>query len=287
MQQTTYTAKDTIVSMAASITSLLGAVSHIMLDVSLANGHSSTNIDARAHARFIMVLAATTNMLSAVMLYPVYSMIVFQTFITCTVTDVSASIMSVVDAAGNNKQPSMSIKFKDNMDEATEKAGVATCLTEDVKQSLEDAAGQLRASRKQDRTFKDEFKITRLIRDAISNAIDTVLAAKIQCPTGSASIDCCIYSKRENMVFGLNNLNLQQQQATWDMSNNIVTHFNAFQKKVYCKHYGLRKSAILCNLLKRRYQKQWQLTCLLHLLQFQCKGSLGVSRDGEVQQVSR
>jgi len=158
MQQTTYTAKDTIVSMAASITSLLGAVSHIMLDVSLANGHSSTNIDARAHARFIMVLAATTNMLSAVILYPVYSMIVFQKFITCTVTDVSASIMSVVDAAGNKKQPSMSIKFKDNMDEATEKAGVASCLTEDVKQSLEDAAGQLRVSettgKKQDRTFK-------------------------------------------------------------------------------------------------------------------------------------
>ena len=123
MQQTTYTAKDTIVSMAASITSLLGAVSHIMLDVSLANGHSSTNIDACAHACFIMVLAATTNMLSAVMLYPVYSMIVFQKFITCTVTDVSTSIMSVVDVAGNKKQPSMLIKYKDNMDEATEKAG--------------------------------------------------------------------------------------------------------------------------------------------------------------------
>ncbi len=123
MQQTTFTAKDTIVSMATTITSLLGAVSHIMLDVSLANGHSSTNIDACAHARFIMVLAATTNMLSAVMLYPVYSMIVFQKFITCTVTDVSTSIMSVVDVAGNKKQPSMLIKYKDNMDEATEKAG--------------------------------------------------------------------------------------------------------------------------------------------------------------------
>jgi hypothetical protein len=182
MQQTTCTPKDTIVSMAATITSLLGAVSHIMLDVSLANGHSSTNIDARAHAahaRFIMVLSATTNMLSAVILYPVYSMIVFQKFITCTVTDVSVSIMSVVDAAGNKKQPSMSIKFKDNMDEATEKAGVATCLTE-VKQSLEDAAGRFQITGKQDKTFKDENKIMRLIKDAISNAIDTVLVAKIQ-----------------------------------------------------------------------------------------------------------
>ncbi len=70
-----------------------------------------------------MVLVATTNMMSAVMLYPVYSMIVFQKFITCTVTDVSTSIMSVVDVAGNKKQPSMLIKYKDNMDEATEKAG--------------------------------------------------------------------------------------------------------------------------------------------------------------------
>jgi hypothetical protein len=42
------------------------------------------------------------------------------------------------------------------------------------------------------------------------------------CPKGSASIDCCIYSKRENIVFGLNNLNLQQQQETWDIRNNIV-----------------------------------------------------------------
>jgi hypothetical protein len=133
MQQTTCTPKDTIVSMAATITSLLGAVSHIMLDVSLANGHSSTNIDARAHAahaRFIMVLSATTNMLSAVILYPVYSMIVFQKFITCTVTDVSVSIMSVVDAAGNKKQPSSSIKFKDNIDVATEKDAVSPVKNE-------------------------------------------------------------------------------------------------------------------------------------------------------------
>ena len=38
----------------------------------------------------------------------------------------------------------------------------------------------------------------------------------------SASIDCCTYSKRENIVFGLNNLNSEQQQEMWDMNNNIV-----------------------------------------------------------------
>ena len=55
MQQTTCTAKDSIVSMAATMTSLLGAVSHLMQDVSLSNAHSSANVDARAHARCIFL----------------------------------------------------------------------------------------------------------------------------------------------------------------------------------------------------------------------------------------
>jgi hypothetical protein len=180
MRQTTCTAKDTIVSMAATITSVLGAVSHLMLDVSLANGHSSANIDARAHARFIMVLTATTNMLSSVLLFPVYGMIVLQKFVTCTATDVSSTIIRLIDAAGNKKQPQLSIKFKDDMNEATEKAGVATCLTEDVRQSLEDAGARLYNVRGGAQNLPEENKIVRIIGDTISNTIDTVLAAQVQ-----------------------------------------------------------------------------------------------------------
>ena len=101
MQQTTCTAKDSIVSMAATMTSLLGAVSHLMQDVSLSNAHSSANVDARAHARYVMVLATTTNMLSAVILWPVYQAIVLQKFVACTATDVTYTILRVADAASN------------------------------------------------------------------------------------------------------------------------------------------------------------------------------------------
>ena len=101
MQQTTCTAKDSIVSMAATMTSLLGAVSHLMQDVSLSNAHSSANVDARAHARYVMVLATTTNMLSAVILWPVYQAIVLQKYVACTATDVTYTILRVADAASN------------------------------------------------------------------------------------------------------------------------------------------------------------------------------------------
>ena len=101
MQQTTCTAKDSIISMAATLTSMAGAVSHLMLDVSLSNGHSAANVDARAHARYIMVLAATKNMLAAAMLLPVYQAIVLQKFVACTVTDVTYTIMRVVEAGSN------------------------------------------------------------------------------------------------------------------------------------------------------------------------------------------
>jgi hypothetical protein len=144
MQQTTCTAKDSIVSMAATFTSMLGAVSHLMVDISLSNGHSAANVDTRAHARYIMVLAATTNLLTAAMLWPVYQAIVLQKFVACTATDVSYTISRVVDAGSNGMQPKMVITFRDNMDQAAESSGVATCLTEDVRQSLEDAGARIK-----------------------------------------------------------------------------------------------------------------------------------------------
>lgn len=189
MQQTTCTAKDSIVSMAATMTSLLGAVSHLMQDVSLSNGHSSANVDARAHARYIMVLAATTNMLSAVMLWPVYQAIVLQKFVACTATDVTYTIMRVADAASNGRQPQLTIKFRDNMDEAAETAGVALCLTEDVRQSLEDAGVRVKQV-SANKNMKGANKITRIITDAISSTIDTVLAAKVQFAYHVADIWC-------------------------------------------------------------------------------------------------
>jgi hypothetical protein len=160
-----------------------------MQDVSLSNAHSSANVDARAHAWYIMVLAATTNLLSAVLLWPVYQTIVLQKFVACTATDVTYTIMRVADAASNGKQPQLSIKFRDNMDEAAETAGVALCLTEDVRQSLEDAGVRVKQVSK-DKQMKGSNKITRIITDAISSTIDTVLAANVQFAYHVADIWC-------------------------------------------------------------------------------------------------
>ncbi len=63
VRQEACTAKDTIVSVAATLTSVLGAFSHLMQDVSLHSGFIGSNVDSRVHARYIMVLTATTNML--------------------------------------------------------------------------------------------------------------------------------------------------------------------------------------------------------------------------------
>jgi hypothetical protein len=189
MQQTTCTAKDSIVSMAATFTSMLGVVSHLMQDVSLSNEHSSANVDARAHSLYIMVLVSTTNLLSAVMLWPVYQTVVLQKFVACTATDVTYTLLRVAEAGSNGKQPQLSIKFKDNMDEAAETAGVALCLTEDVRQSLEDAGVRVQQV-STDKKMKEENKITRIILDAISSTIDTVLAAKVQFTYHVADIWC-------------------------------------------------------------------------------------------------
>ena len=181
MRQTTCTAKDSIVSMAATLTSILGAVSHIMQDVSLENEHAAAKLDARVHARYIMVLAATTNMLSAVMLWPVYQMIVLEKFVACTESDVMSTVMNVVDAAGNGRLPQLSIKFGDSMQDAAQSSGVATCITEDVKQSLEDAGAQVEdAGSGSAKQLRGSRRITRIIADAISGTIDTLLAAKVQ-----------------------------------------------------------------------------------------------------------
>jgi hypothetical protein len=159
-----------------------------MLDVSLSNGHSAADerriiMEVRSHARYIMVLAATTNMLAAAMLLPVYQAIVLQKFVACTVTDVTYTIMHVVEAGSNRLQQKMVIKFRDNMDEAAESSGVATCLTEDVRQSLEDAGALIKDMQVGDTREKQKIldivdKITRIISDAISSTIDTLLAAR-------------------------------------------------------------------------------------------------------------
>jgi hypothetical protein len=180
------TAKDTIVSTAASITSIFGSFSHLMQDVGVHHGTVGANVDSRVHARYIMVLTATTNLLSSVMLWPVYQGLVLQKFFACTADDISYTIENLV-ADTTTKQPTMTIRFGDtSRQQAIESAGIAVCLSQDVRQSLQDAAvsASLEDSGGQTGTFsRDVSKITQKISDAISNSVDLAISSYIQYKT--------------------------------------------------------------------------------------------------------
>jgi hypothetical protein len=183
------TAKDAIVSSAASITSIFGAFSHLMQDVSVHNGFVGSAVDSRVHARYIMVLTATTNMLSSVMMMPVYQSLVLQKFFACTANDVSYTIENLIAAPGST-QRTMTIRFgESSRQEAIGRAQIAVCLSEDVQQSLRDAglragvpvAGSGTAGTST--VAKSGNAVTKKISEAISNSVDLSLGTYIQYAT--------------------------------------------------------------------------------------------------------
>ena len=175
VRQEACTAKDTLVSFAATITSIFGAFSHLMQDVTVHNGFVGSNVDSRVHARYIMVLAATTNLISSVIMWPLYQGLVLQKFFACTVNDVLYNIDTLV-ADG---QPTISIRFGDpRAAQAIENAGIAVCLSDDVRQSLQDAGVRVRnAGQAGDATA---LRVVRKLSDAISNTVDVGLSAYVQ-----------------------------------------------------------------------------------------------------------
>ena len=190
------TAKDAIVSSAASITSIFGAFSHLMQDVSVHNGFVGSAVDSRVHARYIMVLTATTNLLSSVMMMPVYQSLVLQKFFACTANDVSYAIENLIAAPGST-QRTMTIRFGDSArQEAISRARIAVCLSEDVQQSLRDAGLRAGASASkpasgtaasgttpQSTAAKSGNAVTKKISEAISNSVDLTLGTFIQYAT--------------------------------------------------------------------------------------------------------
>jgi len=76
--------KNTIVSIASSLTSILGAVAQIDLNVQKHQSMQSAQVDARTHARHVMTLASITNLLSSIALFPVYQLIVVEICFSCT-----------------------------------------------------------------------------------------------------------------------------------------------------------------------------------------------------------
>lgn len=150
----TCTMKDNIISTSASITSLLGATSYLMQDVSLYNSFVGSSVDSRVHARYIMTLVSTTNLISSIMLLPVYEILVAQKLISCSLNEVSFTIQNLINGRG---QPELSAWIGQNgalqnsdttniffgsarIQKVLIDADVAVCLTEDVARSLMDAS---------------------------------------------------------------------------------------------------------------------------------------------------
>jgi len=180
VRQEACTAKDTFVSLAATVTSVLGAFSHLMQDVSVHHGFVGSNVDSRVHARYIMVLTATTNMLASVFMWPIYQGLVLQKFFSCTANDVLYQIDTLV----SDGQPTMSIRFGDpRAAQAIERAGIAVCLSEDVRQSLQDAGVRVREAGQRDDARSGDATALRVVRklsDAISSTVDVGLSAHVQ-----------------------------------------------------------------------------------------------------------
>lgn len=137
--------KDTIVSIASTLTSVLGAVAQIDFNLQKHQSMQSAQVDARTHARHIMTLASITNFLSSIALLPVYELIVLQKMFSCTVDDVSLLITNlmqtaktVLDSDVQQRQPEFMIQFgSKRVQDAISDAKFATCLAEDVRQSLQ------------------------------------------------------------------------------------------------------------------------------------------------------
>lgn len=150
----TCTMKDNVVSTAASITSLLGAVSYLMQDISLYNSFIGSDIDSRVHARYIMTLTSMTNMIASIGLFPVYQILVSQKLVSCTLNDVSFTLQNLIQGRG---QPELTAYIgekgalrnsdvtniffgSERVQKVLTDANVAVCLTEDIAQSLTDAS---------------------------------------------------------------------------------------------------------------------------------------------------
>jgi hypothetical protein len=185
LRQQTCTAKDNIVSMAATLTSVVGAISHIMRDVSQQGLFGGGLVDARAHARDIMTLTAVTNLLTSVMLLPVYMTIVAQKVFSCTANDISYSISEFVASAQEQRQPELKIDFGGNMQQAAERAEIAVCMSEDVAQALKDTGRHIQdvSTVKGSGVERDVRKVVRLLSDALSSMIDVTLRTTVQFST--------------------------------------------------------------------------------------------------------
>ena len=177
--------KDAIVSVSATLMSIVGAMSTIMMEVPAASNAYFGATDARVHARYIMALASFTNCISAVLMGPIYVAIATQKVMSCTLNDVSATLENFAVNARNvaggggrsySKQLGLTISFGSaRVESAVAESGVATCLTEDITQSVKDAVASV-APASGSGSFNPRLpaRVATLISSFLDDVADTV-----------------------------------------------------------------------------------------------------------------
>jgi hypothetical protein len=134
MRSLTCVGKDAIVSGCATLTSILGALSTVAMDVPVLKNAFLGATDARVHARYIMTLASMTNLMAALAMQPIYLVITIQKLMSCTLNDVSATLQNFVENAkdvaaggsGKKKQLSLRLSFGSRkVQDAISESGVA------------------------------------------------------------------------------------------------------------------------------------------------------------------
>jgi hypothetical protein len=181
LRSLTCVGKDAIVSACATLTSILGALSTIAMDVPVIKNGFFGATDARVHARYIMTLASITNFMAAVAMQPIYAVITMQKLLSCTLNDVSATLENFVENAkdvaaggtGRTKQLSLRLSFGSRrVQDAISESGVATCFSEDLKQGTQDSMTQVGT-----RTGKGAPKLPAKVAELISGFLDSAADA--------------------------------------------------------------------------------------------------------------
>jgi hypothetical protein len=138
--------------------------------------------DQRVHARYIMEVAIFTNCIAAILMALIYTAITVQKVLSCTLNDVSATLQNfVVDtqslASGgesSGKQFGLVISFgSTRVKKLVSDVGVATCLSEDIRQMVTDMMAKARSSTSSSETEFPANLIT-LIGGFLSDVADTV-----------------------------------------------------------------------------------------------------------------
>ena len=174
--------KDAIVSVSATLTSIFGAMSVIMMDVPTTRSTLFVATDPRVHARYIMALASFTNCIAAILMAPIYTAITVQKVMSCTLNDVSATLQNfVVDAQSlasggesSGNQLGLVISFgSTRVQKLVDDSGVATCLSEDIRQLVADTMAKARSSTSSSQAELPPNLIT-LVGGFLSDMTDTV-----------------------------------------------------------------------------------------------------------------